>query len=281
MKLLLSADTVQIILKDIRTRAGALIDGGVSPHVAVLLVGEDPASVRYVDIKTRRAEENGVTLSTYLLEADTPRPELVEILDHLSADDEIHGIIVQLPLPGVWSDAELDTLFSHIDPSKDVDGLRGDWVTTTEPVFTVQALLGAKDGFVPPMVASVCSLLDAYAIPLKDKKTVVVGRGRLVGKPIEAYLRKAGYDIQTVDEETDGILDITQSADILIAGTGTPDIVTYQWIKPDAVVLDCADDVHRDSVDQVASAVAPAKGGLGPLTVAWLLHNVVRAAENH
>ena len=129
------------------------------------------------------------------------------------------------------------------------------------------------------MVAAVCLLLSHYKISLNDKRIVIVGKGILVGQPLVTFFQKLGYTVESVDEETEHILTITKQADILIAGTGSPDLITFQWVKAGAVVLDCAHDVHRDSVDQIAGAVAPATGGLGPLTVAWLLHNTIRAAR--
>jgi methylenetetrahydrofolate dehydrogenase (NADP+)/methenyltetrahydrofolate cyclohydrolase len=278
MKLLKSAPIVDALAKELRTEVVSLVDRGINPHLAVILVGNHPESLRYIGIKTRKAKEAGITVSLYHLEEDAPDSEIISVLDFLSNDEEIHGIIVQLPLPKKRSPAKLQEIFSHVRSEKDVDGLRGEWRAQHYSGATAVALRAGLQHALPPMVAAVCLLLDYYNITLADKKIVIVGRGMLVGQPLEALLKDDLHlDVTVVDEETENILAITQSADILIAGTGQPDLITYQWIKEGAVVLDCSQDVHRDSVDQVASAVAPSVGGLGPLTVSWLLFNTLRA----
>ena len=145
--------------------------------------------------------------------------------------------------------------------------------------MAILGLLAYKAAFLPPMIGAVVSLLDHYAISLADKKIVIVGKGRLVGEPLSTYFKAAGLDVESVDETTERILDVTKTADILITGTGEKDLITYQWVKEGAVVVDCAQDLHRDSVEQVASAVTPEIGGVGPLTVNWLLTNLITAAE--
>jgi len=173
----------------------------------------------------------------------------------------------------------MNELFQHIAPEKDVDGLRGDWRQQHYSSTSALSLKARLPLALPPMVAAVCLLLDYYKIQLENQKIVVVGKGMLVGQPLEAFLKNdQKLDVTLVDEETDDILAITSAADVLISGTGSKDLITYQWVKEGAVVLDCAQDVHRDSVDQVAAAVAPSVGGLGPLTVTWLLFNTVQAA---
>jgi methylenetetrahydrofolate dehydrogenase (NADP+)/methenyltetrahydrofolate cyclohydrolase len=279
MKLLESSPIVSSLFQELCTMSSEIIDRGVSPHLAVVLVGSHPDSLKYIDIKTKKAKECGIIVSVYHMEDDTDRKEIAAALDFLSNDDDVHGIIVQLPLPGNPKQEELEELFSHIAPEKDVDGLRGEWRSQHYAAPTAVALHAGLPHALPPMVAAVCLLLDFYNIALTDKKIVIVGRGMLVGQPLEAFLKgDQKLDVQVVDEETPDILTITQSADILIGGTGSPNLITYQWVKAGAVVLDCAQDVHRDSVDQVAGAVAPAVGGLGPLTVSWLLFNTLRAA---
>jgi|GEM_PF-1050535 len=279
MKLLESAPIVNILAEEIRVKTVALVDRGIDPHLAVVLVGTHPESLKYIDIKTRKAKECGIIVSVYSIEEDAPREEIVSTIDFLSADPEVHGLIVQLPLPGNWTQVELDELFQHIAPEKDVDGLRGDWRKQHYAGTSAAALREGAPFALPPMVAAVCLLLDYYKIDLTNKNIVVIGKGMLVGQPLESFLKgDQKLKVTLVDEETNDILAITSAADILISGTGSKDLVTYQWVKEGAVVLDCAQDVHRDSVDQVASAVAPSVGGLGPLTVSWLLYNTVQAA---
>jgi len=279
MQTLLSQPVVADLHARIKQRASELIDRGVEPHLAVVLVGEDPSSVKYVGIKSRVAKELGIIVSLYHLEESSSFEEIEKTLTYLSNDPEVHGVIVQLPLPEHITPAQVDKLLKVITPEKDVDGLRGDWKKLHYSGYTLKALLEPQRLALPPMVGSVLSLLDYYNIDLAHKHVVVVGKGRLVGQPLEEYLSKVGVEVQAVTEETPNILTITQSADILIVGVGEPDLVTYQWIKEGAVVVDCNADVHLDSVSQVASAIAPPVGGVGPLTVSWLLYNTVQAAS--
>lgn len=281
MKLLESAPIVKKFLLEFRKESADLIDRGVTPHLAVVLIGDDPDSLRYIDIKTKRAKECGITVSLYHMEDTTPEQDIFNVLDFLSADDEVHGIIVQLPVPGFNEPKKMEELLSHIAVQKDVDGLRGEWKKQHYSGTSLVALRAGFEYALPPMVAAVCILLDHYKISLADKNIVIVGKGVLVGQPLEFFLKDSQkLQVTTVDEKTDKILEITTAADILITGTGNKDLITYQWVKPGAVVLDCAADVHRDSVDQIVQAVAPATGGLGPLTVTWLLFNTLRAAVN-
>lgn len=279
MKLLESKQIIGDIYHRLKHESAHIIDGGTTPHLAVVLVGEDPDSLRYIDIKTKRGKEVGVTVSVYHLEEDATKEEIKETVSFLGGDDDVHAIIVQLPLPGNWTEQEQQELFNLIPPAKDVDGLRGDWESQSYQGMTRAELEQPHAYFLPPMVASVCLLLEKYKLTPADKKTIIVGRGKLVGQPLEAFFKKLNYEVLAVDEETDDILSKTIEADILISGTGSENLITYQWVKPDAIVLDCANDVHRDSVDQVAGYVAPSTGGLGPITVAWLLRNTVTAAS--
>jgi len=265
----------------IKQEAAALIDAGVEPQLAVVMVGNNPDSSRYVAMKTKRAQELGIILSLYHLAEGTSYDEVRQTLEYLAKDEEVHGIIMQLPLPEPFTPVQVDELLALVPTSKDVDGLAGAWQTMAEePVpFDIDQLLSRTGTFLPPMVSAVVSLLDHYALPFRDQKVVIVGKGRLVGAPLLAYFTKAGVDVQAVDEATDRILDTTSKADILITGTGERDLITYQWVKEGAVVIDCAQDLHRDSVEQVASAVTPEIGGVGPLTVNWLLFNLICAAQ--
>lgn len=278
MQKLLSAPLVKKLHERTKAEVARLVDGGIDPHLAVVLVGEDPSSVKYVSIKNQVAKDLGIIVSLYHLEEDSTFQQMVESIQFLNADEDVHGIILQLPLPEHITVEQVDELLTLINPEKDVDGLRGDWKKLTYPGTTLDDLLKHQPWSLPPMVSSILSLLDFYHIDLTGKKVVSVGRGRLVGKPLELFLDKLGVDVRAVDEETEHILDITSSADVLIAATGEPDLITYQWVKEGAVVIDCNQDVHVDSVSQVASALAPAVGGVGPLTVAWLLHNTAQAA---
>lgn len=262
-----------------RKEAARLVDSGVSPHLAVVLIGDNEASLTYIDVKTKRGKENGVIVSVYHVEDSAPKQEAYQLVNYLAEDPEVHGIIIQLPLPKNWSENELDELLAAIPASKDVDGLRGTWKEQAYQGTSLENLNQPLSSYLPPMVAAVCLLLDSYGITLEEKRIVLVGKGRLVGTPVQEFFEKMHLHVVSVDDETEGILGITTQADVLISGTGVDNLITHEWVKPGAIVLDCSSDVHRDSVDQVASYVSPAKGGLGPITVAWLLRNVVSAAS--
>jgi methylenetetrahydrofolate dehydrogenase (NADP+) / methenyltetrahydrofolate cyclohydrolase len=280
MKSLTSTPFIDQLHHKLKQRAAALIDRGAEPHVAVVLVGDDPQSLTYTDIKSKRAKEDGIILSLYHIEADKQVDEVADVLKFLANDSEIQGIVLQLPLPDRFSAEQLERLIALIPEAKDVDGLAGDWKRFTYSSTEAALLAQPQGAAMPPMVLSVLSLLNHYNIDPTGQKIVIVGRGRLVGAPLEAFFQKLNLDVSSVDEHTDHILEIAQEADILISGTGQENLITYQWVKPGAVVIDCANDVHTDSVSQVAGALSPAKGGVGPLTVAWLLNNVLNAAEN-
>jgi methylenetetrahydrofolate dehydrogenase (NADP+)/methenyltetrahydrofolate cyclohydrolase len=266
MQALLSAPITEKIHYELQQKAAQLIKAGIEPHVAVILVGADPASVSFVSIKQEQAKRDGIILSLYHLEEDATVPEIRQALEFLATDDEVQGIVLQLPLPEGITEAQVDELIQCIPPAKDVDVLRAD--------------TGAATDMRSPMVEAVTGLLVQYQLSVAGQKVVIVGKGRLVGQPLEAYFRSVGVDVQLVDEHTEDILKITSQADILITGTGEPDLITYQWVKEGATVINCSGDVHVDSVEQVAGALSPAKGGIGPLTVAYLLQNVLKAADH-
>lgn len=279
MTTLYSKDIVESILASASQKAGELIDLGVDPQLGVLNIGSNPDSLKYITIKSQRAKENGVILSLYQMEADSKFAEVAETLGFLAEDEDMHGVIVQLPLPTSFSEAELNQLIQLIPAHKDVDGLRGDWQNQVLLDSDLPSLYQFDKYFLPPTVKAVFSLLDYYNLDIKDKKVVIIGEGRLIGQPLYNAFQKLGSEVETVNEETDNIIGITKQADILVCGTGHKDLVTYQWVKEGATVIDCAADVHYDSVSQVAGALSPSVGGVGPLTVAWLLYHTVQAAQ--
>jgi len=252
-------------------------DHGIEPHIAVVQVGHESASSHYVLLKQKRAAEVGIVVSLYGLEEEERNEYLIPLLDHLAADSDVHGIVLQLPVPGISKD-ELTEILEHIPHEKDVDGLRGSWVTNPNfPTKTLGGLLDESGPALPPVLSGVLSLLDSYNIPFEGT-VAVVGDGLLVGQPIRQYCEHENIPVISVQEDTDQIVQLVQQADIVVTGTGTPNLVTYEWIKPGATVCNVAGDVHESSVAQVAGALTPEKGGIGPLTVTWLLYNGARAA---
>jgi methylenetetrahydrofolate dehydrogenase (NADP+) / methenyltetrahydrofolate cyclohydrolase len=278
MKSLVSKQLLERLRAELKASVAQMVDRGIEPHVAAVLVGDDEWSLKYVDLKTKAALELGITFSLYHI-ALADAAEIESTMKFLADDEEVHGIILQLPLPDELA-GQTDHLVSLIPAAKDVDGLRGEWKTLKYTRYTTESLLANQPYALPPMVGSVTALLNEYDIALEDKKIVMVGNGRLVGQPLNDFYTKLGMNAVTVDELTEGILDIAKTADILVSGTGQHDLITYQWVKEGATVIDCAADVHVDSVSQVAEALSPSVGGVGPLTVFWLLHNTVQAARN-
>ena len=277
MQDLLSAPIVELLHSQTRVLSARLVDSGVDPQLAVVIVGDDPASHTYVNLKKRTAVSLGIIVSIYYLEEGTLLETVRETVQFLASDPEVHGLIIQLPLPSSLR-AHTDELVSLIPVEKDVDGLSVAWESSSLPDPTIANFLENAGPALPPMIGSVISLLDHYHIPLHGKQVVLIGAGRLVGAPLQTYLGQIGVNVESVDEETPKILDRTKKADIVVTGTGQPELVTYQWVKEGVVVINASNDVHVDSVRQVAQAMSPAQGGVGPLTVAWLLYNTARAA---
>lgn len=278
MQRLESNPIVDTINAATKKRVAGLIDRGIEPQVAVVLVGEDPNSLRFISVKSKRSKEVGIIMSLYQMPEESTAAEVAEVLAFLANDPDIHGIVLQLPLPETFTAEQTDSFIRMIPEQKDVDGLRGEWQKSVPKPLSLENFLNPVGPFLPPTPLAVFSLLDWYDLNEDDAHTVVVGKGRLVGKPLYDMLTASGNSVEAVDIATDDILKHTTKADVLVTGTGEKDLITYQWVKEDAVVINCSEDVHEDSVTQVAKALSPARGGVGPLTVAWLLHNVSVAA---
>ena len=273
---------------NVAERAKRLAERGIRPGLAVVLVGDDPASAIYVSSKGKATEEAGMYSLTVRLDADTSQEELLERVDALNSDPRIHGILVQMPLP---KQIDPDTVIRRIDPAKDVDGFH--------PVNVGKMLIGERDGFIPCTPAGIQVLLQESGVKTPGKNCVVIGRSNIVGKPIAALMiqdnDKANCTVTVCHRHTADLKAHTRAADILIVAAGRPRIVTGDMVKPGAVVIDVgtnrvADpkakggtkvegDVDFESVSQVASKITPVPGGVGPMTIAMLMSNTVRAAE--
>ena len=264
--------------ESLKSKVSAFSDQhGRVPGLAVVLVGEDPASQVYVGSKVKQTAEVGMKSFEHRLSAEVSQSHLEDLVDALNADPEVDGILVQLPLPsGMDSDAILD----RIDPAKDVDGFH--------PV-NVGALWTGADALVPCTPLG-CSMLvrDVMGDDLSGKHAVVLGRSNIVGKPISALLQKMNATVTMAHSRTADLKGLCASADILVAAVGRPFMVEKDWVKPGAVVIDVGinrlengklgGDVARDVMD-VAGAMTPVPGGVGPMTIACLLANTVKAAE--
>lgn len=265
----------------------ALKARGITPGLSVVLVGDDPASAVYVGSKEKQCREAGMKGETIRRPATTTQAELLEIITRLNEDATVHGILVQMPLP---TQIDSDTVLRSIRPEKDVDGFH--------PVNVGKLLIGDKDGFAPCTPAGVQVLLQEYGVETRGAHVVIVGRSNIVGKPMAALLvqQGAGADstVTICHSRTRNIAEHTRRADILIVAVGRKEMITGDMVKPGAVVIDVgmnrvADattksstrlygDVHFPSVREVARLITPVPGGVGPMTIAMLLQNTVRAA---
>ncbi|EKE44441.1 folD bifunctional protein [Oceaniovalibus guishaninsula JLT2003] len=257
----------------------ALADGhGIAPGLAVVLVGEDPASQVYVHSKGRLTREVGMRSFQHRLPADTDSHTLLNLIASLNADPDVHGILVQLPLP---SHLDAAAIIDAIDPAKDVDGFH---------VQNAGRLAVGLDAMVPCTPLGCMMILRDHLGSLAGANAVVLGRSNIVGKPMAQLLLAADCTVTTAHSRTRDIADIARQADILVAAIGRPGIVTADWIKPGATVIDVG--INRISDDEgktvlvgdcapecasVAGAITPVPGGVGPMTIACLLQNTVTA----
>jgi methylenetetrahydrofolate dehydrogenase (NADP+)/methenyltetrahydrofolate cyclohydrolase len=273
---------------EVAERARKLVARGVRPGLAVVMVGDDPASAVYTTAKAKAAEEAGMYSLNVRLPADTSQADLLSRVDALNADARIHGILVQMPLP---AQIDRDTVIRRINPAKDVDGFH--------PVNVGKMLIGERDGFISCTPAGIQVLLKESGVRTPGKNCVVIGRSNIVGKPMAALMMQdnenANCTVTVCHRHTADLKSHTRAADILIVAAGRPRMVTADMVKPGAVVIDVgtnrvADarsksgtklvgDVDFESVREVASKITPVPGGVGPMTIAMLMSNTVRAAE--
>jgi len=250
---------------------------GMVPGLTVILVGEDPASQVYVRNKHRACEKAGIRSDVIRLPKETPHKELIARIRELNEDPKVHGILVQLPTPDQIDDEEV---INTIDPAKDVDGFH--------PV-SMGKLLSGQPEMVPCTPKGVMHLLDVSGVELKGAEAVVVGRSNIVGKPQALLLLYRHCTVTICHSRTRDLAEHTRRADILVVGVGRPHLVKAGMVKPGAVVIDVGvnrlddgklvGDVDFEGVKEVAGAITPVPGGVGPMTIAMLLKNTVEAAE--
>ncbi len=251
---------------------------GVTPGLAVILVGNDPASAVYVRNKKRACEETGMLSRVITLPEETSEAALLNMLGELNQDESIHGILVQLPLPKHISE---EKVIAAIDPRKDVDAFH------TENVGKI--MLGDPE-FLPCTPAGVMELLHYYNIPVAGNDCVIVGRSNIVGKPQAMLLLAENGTVTICHSRTKNLAEKTKVADILVVAVGRPNFITGEMIKPGATVIDVGinrlpdgklcGDVEFASAEPVAGAITPVPGGVGPMTITMLLKNTLRAAKN-
>lgn len=268
---------------EIKAEVAELIDNNQdTPHLVAIIVGEDPASQTYVASKEKAARNVGITSSVYKYPEETTEEELLTAIDFINNDPEVDGLIVQLPLP---DHINVSKVIDHIDPDKDVDGFH--------PVNVGKIAIG-QPAFVSATPAGVMELLKRYKIDTEGKHCVVLGRSNIVGSPLSILMSKKtnpGNSTVTIcHSRTQNLKDITKQADILMCAIGSPEFVTADMVKKDAVVIDVGihrvpddsekgykivGDVKFDDVSKKASAITPVPGGVGPMTIAMLLKNTL------
>lgn len=249
---------------------------GINPGLAVIIVGDDPASRVYVNNKKKACEQIGVYSEEYALSKETTEEELLKLIEKLNNDKKISGILVQLPVPKHINE---ETIINAIKPEKDVDAFH--------PVNVGKIMVGNFD-FVPCTPAGVMELIKESGISVEGKECVIVGRSNIVGKPQAMLLLHQNGTVTICHSRTKNLKEKTLQADILVAAVGIPEFIKGDMIKPGAVVIDVginriADkklvgDVEFESAEKVASAITPVPGGVGPMTIAMLMKNTVKAA---
>ncbi len=253
---------------------------GLTPGLAVVLVGEDPASQVYVRSKGKQTVEAGMNSFEHKLDESTSQEDLLALIDQLNGDPEVHGILVQLPLP---SHIDEEAVINSISVNKDVDGFH---------LSNVGKLSIGAEGIVPCTPLGSLMMLKDHLGDLSGKKAIVVGRSNIVGKPMAALLLKESCTVTIAHSRTQDLPGECREADIVVAAVGRPEMVKGDWIKPGATVIDVGinrvetedggtrlvGDVEFDSAAEVAGAITPVPGGVGPMTIACLLHNTMQQA---
>lgn len=256
-------------------RVSTLKAQGIAPKLAVVKVGDDPASAVYVRNKTRVCERLGILSDTIALPADITQAALLHAIDRLNADDAVHGVLIQLPLP-----AHLDenAALMRVRPDKDVDGFH---------LLNAGALLRGQQTMLPCTPKGIIRLLKSAGVPLDGKHAVVVGRSNIVGKPAALMLLGENCTVTVCHSHTENLAQITRQADILVVAIGRAHFITADMVKPGAAVIDVGinrvqgkvtGDVDYDSVAPLAGWITPVPGGIGPMTVSMLMENTLEAA---
>jgi len=258
-------------------RVERLKSRGIVPGLAVVIVGDDPASQVYVRNKAVASGGIGMHSQVHALSADTTQQQLLAFIHSLNADRAVHGILVQLPLP---RHIDSRAIVAAIDPDKDVDGFH---------YFNVGALVVGEEAFYPCTPWGVMKMLEHEGVKVEGMNAVVVGRSTIVGKPMALMLINAGATVTVCHSKTRDLGAVTRQADLLVAAVGKPRMITASMVKPGAVVIDVginrlpdgklAGDVDFAGVAEVASMITPVPGGVGPMTIAMLLANTVKSAE--
>lgn len=263
------------IKQELKEQVQQLAKDNITVTLAVIQVGQDPASCVYVRNKQRTCEELGIRSLSYELEETTSEEKLLSLIQELNAREDVDGILVQLPLPGHINEKDV---LNAIDPAKDVDGFHP---------YNVGALSCGEEGFVPGTPAGIIELLKRSDIRIDGKECVVIGRSNIVGKPIAQLLLAENGTVTIAHSHTVNLKEVTKRADILVVAIGKRQMIDAEYVKPGAAVIDVG--IHRDeanrlcgdvdyeSVFPVASAITPVPGGVGPMTIAMLMKNCIES----
>ena len=265
------------IRKELKLEVEELKQKGIIPKLAVIMVGDNSASQVYVRNKSRACEKVGIEFEEFLFDKDTLEEELINTIDNLNKDEKIHGILLQSPVP---KHINIQKAFERISPSKDVDGFNA---------VNVGKLATGQDAFISCTPYGIVKILEEYGIETEGKNAVILGRSNIVGKPMIQCMLNKNATVTVCHSRTKNIEEITKNADILIAAIGKHKFVTENMVKTGAVVIDVGinrledgslcGDVDFENLCEKASYITPVPGGVGPMTIAMLLNNVVKAAK--
>ena len=266
------------IRKELKAEVEELKLKGINPKLAVILVGDDSASQVYVKNKSKACEKTGIDFEEYIFDANITEKELLDTIEKLNNDDSVHGILVQSPVP---KHIDANKVFGTISPEKDVDGFH--------PINVGNLSIG-KDCFISCTPYGIVKILEEYNIETEGKEAVILGRSNIVGKPMIQCMLNKNATVTVCHSRTKNIEEITRRADILIAAIGKAKFVKENMIKDGAVIIDVGinrledgtivGDVDFEKAKEKASYITPVPGGVGPMTIAMLLNNVVKAAKN-
>lgn len=265
------------VRENLKSEVQKLKKKGITPNLAVILVGEDKASQIYVKNKSKACLEVGINYEEFFLTNDTTMEQLLALIDRLNERKDIHGILLQSPMP---KHLNIDEAFERISPKKDVDGFN--------PV-NVGKLCLKQDGFVSCTPAGIMKMFEKYNIDLEGKNAVVLGRSNIVGKPMSLCLLNKDATVTICHSKTQNLSEITKNADIIVVALGKPKFLTKDMVKEGAIVIDVGinrtengivGDADFENLKEIVSYITPVPGGVGPMTVAMLMQNVVKSARN-
>lgn len=265
------------VRKELKKEVEELKEKGVNPKLAVIMVGNDPGSTVYVRNKSKACEKVGIEFEEFLFDEKIEESELLDLIDKLNADDSVHGILLQCPVP---KHIDVNKAFRRISPNKDVDGFN--------PINVGNLTIG-EDAFISCTPYGVVKMFEEYNIETEGKRAVILGRSNIVGKPMIQCMLNKNSTVTVCHSRTQNIGEVIKEADIVIAAIGKPNFVKADMVKDGAVVIDVGinrledgtitGDVDYENVAKKASYITPVPGGVGPMTIAMLLNNVVKAAK--